>query len=639
MVAAPPNVTAHRLLDGLLSEPGVAAFEDFLRWLLEASPEARGAEVPRTRRLALAAEVLQAHPRQAELLEVLRRVWTHGSTIRLLAETGLPAHITLVKEAFERAVDHLVPRLEADDDLYALLSRLNLQEEDARWVETLSAESLAPWRVLLAIPRRVLLDAARLVAVRAAAVGLSRSLLELEPGQPELASPFVRLPGELDHVIADPADEGRWQSWLELRSLCAQALARAHDQLDRRGVSTDLIYQLELLETQFERLDGLVSTATGRDDGVALAAALIRGAVRQRGVRSLARSSLKRLARKVTEHTAETGEHYQVRDAHEWEAAARSAAGGGVITAFTALGKYVIGSLPLPPAVAGLAYSANYSASFIAMQLGHLTLASKQPAMTGAALAAALGQRGDFDAEVGLVAGITRSQMAVTIGNVFSTAIVSVAIVALSQWLLGAPLLAPETAIDSVASVHPLASLTIPFAVLTGVMLWLSSLAAGWAANWSAYRGLPEALATHRGLKAALGTGGAAWLGRQVALHLSGIVGYLALGFLLGFVPVLFSKFLGLPVEVRHVTLQAASLVLAVGSLYGTAAFHWQEVAWGGLGILVIAACNIGVSFALALRTALRARDLGSAERSRLWAALRQAFRAEPRRFLWRPRR
>jgi site-specific recombinase len=61
-------------------------------------------------------------------------------------------------------------------------------------------------------------------------------------------------------------------------------------------------------------------------------------------------------------------------------------------------------------------------------------------------------------------------------------------------------------------------------------------------------------------------------------------------------------------------------------------------VAWGAAGILVIAVCNIGVSFALALGTAMRARDLGRTERARLWAAIRHAFRASPRRFLWRPK-
>jgi len=103
-------------------------------------------------------------------------------------------------------------------------------------------------------------------------------------------------------------------------------------------------------------------------------------------------------------------------------------------------------------------------------------------------------------------------------------------------------------------------------------------------------------------------------------------------------VPVLFARFMGLPIEVRHVTLQAASLALAAGSLYGTEAFHWGEVAWGALSVVLIAACNLGVSFALALRTAARARDLGPRERRRLAGELRAAFAAEPRRFLWRPR-
>ena len=62
----------------------------------------------------------------------------------------------------------------------------------------------------------------------------------------------------------------------------------------------------------------------------------------------------------------------------------------------------------------------------------------------------------------------------------------------------------------------------------------------------------------------------------------------------------------------RHVTLQAASLTLAAGSLYGTEAFHWGEVAWGALSIFLIGAANFGVSFVLALRTAARARDLRS---------------------------
>jgi site-specific recombinase len=257
--------------------------------------------------------------------------------------------------------------------------------------------------------------------------------------------------------------------------------------------------------------------------------------------------------------------------------------------------------------------------------------------MTGAALAAALGDRNRLDAQVELVAGITRSQMAATLGNVLATVPAAILVVALFRLFGGAPL-SEETALHSLHGVHPFRSLTVPFAMLTGGFLWLASLAAGWAANWSAFRGLPAALARHRGLKTVVGPAGARRLGDLVERHLSGVVGYLALGLLLGFVPVAFDRFLGIPLEVRHVTLQAASFAMAAGSVYPTEAFHWGDVAWGVLGIVLIAAGNLGVSFFLALRTAARARDLPPEDWSRLTAALQAAVRSNPRRFLWRPR-
>jgi site-specific recombinase len=636
MAALPPNQAARRLLDDFLARPEVPALRAILRWLLEASPRPTGAEIPRTRRLGVLTEALATHPSRDELRRRVREVWGHGSTVRLFAEAGLPQHHTLLKESLERLIDGLVPRLESENDLYALISGLRLTEDDAAWVEGLSSESLAPWRPLLTPPDRHLMDAARLVALRAAATGVARGLLELRPGRPAVESPFFRLPAAVERLVAAPADTPSLAAWQEVEWACRTELAQAHARLEIKGITTDLIFQLDLLETQLIRLDELLGIIVGRRDGRTLACELIRGSIRQRGVRSLTRTTLKRLARKVTEHTAETGEHYVARDAAEWDATGRAAAGGGVVTAFTALVKYAIGAVPLAPGIAGLAYALNYSVSFVTMQLSGFTLASKQPAMTGAALAEALGDRQALAAQVELVAGIARSQVAATIGNVFATVPVAALLVVL--WTLGAgtPLMDTAKASATVLELHPLRSLTLVYAVITGVLLWLASLAAGWAANWSAYRGLPEALASHPRLTAAIGPIRAEALGTFTSKHLSGIVGYVVLGFLLGFLPVLLT-FGGLPIEVRHVTLQSASLGLAAASLYAQGLLSWREAAWGTGGILVTAVCNIGISFALAMRTAMRARDLGHAERSRLWAALRQAFRREPRRFLWRP--
>jgi site-specific recombinase len=635
MTSPLPTLAAGSLLDAFLAEPGVNTMEGILRWLLDASPVLRGVEVPRTRRLALLAERIREHPRRPEIVARLRAIWGHRSAVRLLAETGLPSHVTLVKESIERLVDQLVPRLEPDDDLHVLLSRLRLTEPDVAWVEQLDAAALAPWRDLMAQAPALQFEAARLVAIRVAAAGVARELLELDHERPESASPFFRLGATVDALaVADgpPA----WEAWTRLHTECGATLDHAHQRLETRGVTTDLIYRLELLEAGLVRLDDLLSTATGRRGGKDLAIELLRGSVRQRSVRSLAHTSLKRLARKMVEHTGETGERYVVRDRRDWSEIGRSAGWAGVLTAFTAVGKFALSGLPLAPMVLGLGLALNYTASFLLLQIFHLTLASKQPAMTAAALATALEHRDDLGEQVELVAGITRSQVIASIGNVAVTLPVSLALVAVSWMVAGTPLLSEETALHTVHGLHAVLSFTAPFAALTGVFLWISSLCAGWAANWAAYRGLAEAVARHGGLRRAVGAGRAAGIGRFIDHNLGGIVGYVALGFLLGFMPVVF-KFMGLPIEVRHVTLNAATLALGAGSLYGSPAFHWSDVLWGLGGIVVMGACNFGVSFALALRTAMRARDLGRRERGRLWSAIRMAFRERPSRFLWRP--
>ncbi len=637
MVTPPPNAAAQRLLDQFLAEPGTRVLSEIVAWLLDAQPGQVGFESPRTRRLGALHDAIARHERSERLLIKLREVWMHHSGVRLLAEVGLPVHSTLLKESAERLVDRIVPRLDPADDLFVFVARLKLADEDIAWVEGLAAEAGAPWREILAIPEASFGGAARLVAHRLAAAGVNRALLLLDSTAPDSESPFLRLPAAVEALIAAPADSAMQAAYAAVRADVDESTRSAHRALDERGVSTDVLFTLESIDILLRRLDELLGAVSGRTDRRLLAGELLRGSRSQRGIRSLAHNTVKRLALTVTEHTAETGEHYQARNREEWDATGRSASGAGVLTAFTAVIKYLLASVPVAPVLQGLGATLNYSLSFMAIQFAHFTLASKQPAMTGAALASALGDRDALERQVELVAGISRSQMAATIGNVFATVPIAVLVAAAVRWMSGTPLLDEETALHSVHMVHPLLSLTIPYAMLTGVFLWASSLAAGWAKNWSAYRGLPAALSRHRGLSAALGPNFAAGAGDFAAKHLSGVVGYVTLGVLLGFVPVAVTSFMGVPLEVRHVTLQAASLALASASLFGTAAFAWSDLAWGGLAIGLIGICNIGVSFALALHTAMRARDLGADERARLWGAIRAAFRENPRRFLWRP--
>jgi len=608
--------------------------EPLLRWLLEASPlDSVDGEARRTSRLRRLYAALGGQERTMLLLEE----WNRASAIRLLAETGLPDRTSLLGEGFLRVVDRFIPRLDPEGDFYALLDRLNLEEADAAWIEGLPGDLRKAWGDLLAPRQEAWVHAARLLAHRAAAVGLSRDLLALDPEGSDADSPFFNLSRVVRRRGERPDDEACQVAWESCQAACSLALERAHAALDARGVSTDLVFRLELLEAQLDRIDRLLTFASGGGDGVAFTAELVRGSAAQHGLRALLRTSTKRLARKMVEHTGDTGEHYIARNRPEWRAMGWSAAGGGVLTAGTALFKYGIAALPLAPLLMGLALAFNYTLSFCFMQLLGFSLASKQPAMTAAALARALEAGDGQGREIELVAAITRTQVIATVGNVFAAMPTALLISGLWIWVTGNGPFGPETALHSLHGNHPFHGWTLVFAAATGVLLWLSSLASGWAANWSAYRCLPEALAQNHRIRALLGVGRAQALGRFVHRNISGFIGYFALGGLLVFVPMAFA-FAGIHLEVRHVTLQSAALALASASLWAQGTLLWADVLWGLLGVALIGTLNFVVSFALALWTALRARDLTGINSRRLWWGILRAFNRQPGRFLLPPK-
>ena len=130
---------------------------------------------------------------------------------------------------------------------------------------------------------------------------------------------------------------------------------------------------------------------------------------------------------------------------------------------------------------------------------------------------------------------------------------------ATGRWFLTTP-----EAEHALRGVNPVGTLTIVYAAVTGFFLWLSSLAAGAASNWSAYRRLPEATREDARIKRIFGKPFAQKLGDFVEHNLGGMIGYAALGFLLGFMPVLLSRFFGIALEVRHVTLHAAAAAYGI---------------------------------------------------------------------------
>jgi site-specific recombinase len=223
---------------------------------------------------------------------------------------------------------------------------------------------------------------------------------------------------------------------------------------------------------------------------------------------------------------------------------------------------------------------------------------------------------------VTLIARICRSQLAAAIGNVGMVIPTAIAFHYAYLRIRGVPFLDAAAAEHTIESFHPLHSGTIFYAALTGVLLWLSSLGAGWLENWATYRRIPEAIATHRAGRI-VGRRTLRWVARVMQRNVAAFGGNVSIGVLLGMVPVI-GNFFGLRLEVRHVTLSSGSLAMAactVGAVPGLAA--------AALGIVVMLALNFGVSFTCALFVALRARGVAHAGR-RLVAAVARRFVREP---------
>jgi site-specific recombinase len=613
------------------------AIENLGRFVV-AGPQIPGASghsaLARLELLVLALERIPAAKRrfQATLFAVLSTT----RAVKLFGEIGLPNDRGLLAETSDRLARALLPEPPALHEMWRLTSHVFRTVDDLAWLgpaadpllNRLAAASGQAWEPL----RGQILDAISLITTRIAAIGMSEALRVRSAGTSIRESPLYLL-AHADHAAMSL-----------LITAAREQLDVIHTALEDRGVSVDVVYRLDAIERGLSRLELLLPFAD-KDDPTpktyeirSLVAAVGRGLVAGRSFVQLMSDNLRLLARKVIERAGRTGEHYVTSSRREYWKMLGSAFGGGVLTLGTACMKFLVKWGHWPLFIDGLLSSVVYAGSFVIMQLVGFTLATKQPSMTAAALAGTIRERagpGRLDELVRLIARIARSQFAAAVGNVTGVIVASIAFDVAWRNLTGQSFLDAGTAQGVVASFHPFATGTIIFAALTGVILWMSSLVAGWFENWIVYRRLPEAIEHHRFGKR-LGKKRMAAMARFLERQAAGFGGSISLGFFLGMTPV-FAKFFGLPIDVRHITLSTGGLTLSIQSA-GVDALGWGPVLWACSGIVFIGLMNFGVSFALALVVALRARDVPRGERRMLPGAVFRRFLRKPFEFFFPPK-
>jgi site-specific recombinase len=647
-----------------------------LEWLrhapVEAPPQGTdNAATPRpVLRLRHLLGVLDRNPEhQARVAQMLRRLWAEVDNAALLADFGFAPRMDLWGELGRRLRARVLPLTPATTDLGELFALLFPDKNDADWLLALDDATLERLRTYVAPERGSLawrapfLDAIVFLASAVRASGFAPELRQRM--SPELLAdrPFrqlARIAEQLsDHAQAlssdptteaDASSEGRATPATEaamlqeaqyLRALldtCRRCAASVHEHLEAHGVSVDVVFEVDQLRERTHRIDSLLTCVISPEPAREIArllAELVRTADERRSIRGLLASHYSLLARKVAERSAETGQHYITRNRAEYREMLLAAAGGGSVLAATTFIKFAVLALALSAFWGGFWAGANYAASFVLIQLLHFTVATKQPAMTAPAMAEKLSDLStDAHVErfVDEVAQLIRSQAAGIFGNLALVTPIVLAVQFGWQAAFGAPLVGRDEA------GHVLASLTLLgptafFAAFTGVLLFASSLVAGWVENWFVWHRLDSAITWNPRIVARLGAARARRWGAYWRANISGFASNISLGLMLGIVPVV-ALFFGLPIEVRHVTLSTGQLSAAVAA-EGFGVMAQAPFWWCVAGIAATALLNLTVSFFMAFRVALRSRGIRLVDRSRIYRAVRGRLLKKPLSFIW----
>ncbi|WP_296510923.1 site-specific recombinase [Rhodoferax sp.] len=619
----------------------------------EEAPEAPAA------RVELLLDVLAARPHTTKHL---RNWWAEllgtvdGST--LLSDYGFGSRNAFVSELVERLNRKLLPATPETQDASELFALVLHHPRDALWIAALPAPTLARLAALLtltapaeSLPRALrpvsmwqhtLVNALTFCVSQIRATGFSQEMRLRMSSPVRDGSPFHSLAADLDQVIdawlgganTDPAAH-HFRNQLDA---CRQAASTVYTHLDAHGISVDLVFRLRQLRERVLRVRALLDCLlddTGHTSAARLLSHLASVGQEQRSVGALIASNSSLLAAKVAERSSETGEHYITRNRAEYRAMLGNAAGGGALTALTTAMKFGIMAVGLSAFWYGFWSGVMYAASFVLIQMLHFTLATKQPAMTAPAMAAKLKDISDSQALQAFVDEVThlvRSQMAAILGNVMLVFPVTVLLSAGMMLATGAPMISAERA-DYVLHSLTLLGPSLLFAAFTGVLLFSSSIVAGWVENWFVLHRLDSAIRYNPRITALLGSLRADRWALFMRHHISGLAANISLGMMLGLVPAILA-FLGPALDVRHVTLSAGQLGAAC------AALGWEVVRnpalwWAVASIPLIGLLNVGVSFYLAFRVALQAHNISGIDRSRIRSAIWQRLGARPLSFLW----
>lgn len=554
----------------------------------------------------------------------------------------------------------LLPPAVNDDHFKDIFSQMFHHRDDWEWVASIDDEL---WlRLVTAVHFEELhesgearsdlelLKALSTLSHRLTALGLDPQLVRVFPEIENYASPFLSLNAEVHDYIREYHEflEGRRKEHsddkqaLVLIAQCRDLLRKIRKRMAQTGISVGLTQILVRIRQTMHRMETLLQIQQTRGEernrlAISLFKELVYADNQRYSMREVFATHTNLLALRVTENAGHTGDHYVTTTRRDYFNMYRSGLGAGFIVGFMALLKVLAGKLSLAPIGAAFIYSMNYSLGFMLVHVLHFTIATKQPAMTAARIAASIQETEtnkdrNLNELADLCVNVFRTQFIAIMGNVMLALPMAYLLAWLWYFRTGHHLADPEKVQHLLHDLDPLHSLALFHAAIAGVCLFLSGLISGYYDNKAVYNRIPERLRQRKSLQKLFGTERLERFTDYIGNNLGALAGNFYFGIMLGSMGTL-GLILGLPLDIRHITFSSAYFGFAVvGSNHD---LPLDTLILSLYGLAGIAMTNLLVSFGLALLVALRSRGVHNRQWLPLLGMISKRFLKNPLRFFW----
>lgn len=548
--------------------------------------------------------------------------------VNAFTDYGINSNRGFFPEMARRLKHKILPANIPDNELVHVINYLFNKRSDYIWLQKINYEN---WSLLFdrinvsqleshsAKMGNQICNAIIVLCHRLTTMGIDPYLVSKMPEIDDNDSPFF----ELNHQVSvfvkkHQADSSLSIDYAELNLVlhsinrCELLFKSLQSKKDEIGTSLHLTFLLKRAEQHISRVKLLLRLYLTKEYGdktqvvSQLLVELVKAIHTKNRVKSFVKENTQLLAYRIVSHTSEKGEHYIGFSKNENYKLFRSALGGGLVVVFLVYIKHWIHDWHLSLFFEGLLFGLNYGLGFVLMHLLHLTLATKQPAMTASYIAENIGNSNVSNIKSWMVfKQILRSQFISLIGNL----VIVLPLCFLSSWLLihyfDHSVFDPTEAKAQMYSNHPFYSGSLIYACFTGVFLSLSGIIIGYFDNKVVYSEISARIIKHPKL-ANYGLAKRKRIAAFFERNLGAIVGNLFLGFCLGMAGNI-GKFIGIPLDIRHITISAGNFGIALGGQYD---FGFSLILTVFVGVLLIGIVNIASSFLISFVMACQSRGL-----------------------------